>query len=193
MKVMVVYAHPVETSFNAAIFATVKDALVRGGHTVDACDLYAESFPAIMSRADRLLYHTIPDNRALAAPWIERLLAADALALVFPTWVFGPPAILKGFCEKVFVPGVGFEIIDGKTRGCMTNLKRLGAVSTYGGNRLRALLAGDPPRKLVTRALRFYAGPATPVSYLGCYDMNRNGETALKAFLAKVDAEYSKW
>jgi NAD(P)H dehydrogenase (quinone) len=193
VKVLVVYAHPVETSFNSAIFATVKDALTRNRHIVDACDLYAENFPAIMSRADRLLYHTIPDNRALAAPWIERLLAADALVLVFPTWVFGPPAILKGFCEKVFLPGLAFEIVDGKTRGAMRNLKRLGAVSTYGGNRLRALLAGDPPRKLVTRALKFYAGAGTPVSYLGCYDMNRNSEATLKAFLEEVRATYAAW
>jgi putative NADPH-quinone reductase len=192
MKVMVVCAHPVETSFNAAVFSTVKDALTRAGHAVDACDLYAENFPAIMSRADRLLYHAVPDNRALAAPWIERILAADALALVFPTWVFGPPAILKGYCEKVFLPGVAFEIENGKTRGTMTNLRRLGAVVTYGGNRLRAVLAGDPPRKLVTRALRFYARGA-PVSYLGCYDMNRNSEATLKAFLEKVRATYAAW
>jgi len=113
MRVMVVYAHPVETSFNGAIYATVTEALQKGGHEVDACDLYAENFPAIMSREDRLLYHEIPANRALARPWIERLEAAEALVLVFPTWVFAPPAILKGFCEKVFVPGVAFELIDG--------------------------------------------------------------------------------
>ena len=73
MRVMVVYAHPVETSFNAAIFATVQESLRAGGHEVDACDLYAENFPAIMSRDDRLLYHKVPDNRVLARPWIERL------------------------------------------------------------------------------------------------------------------------
>jgi len=193
MKVMVVYAHPVETSFHAAIFATVKDALTRRGHTVDACDLYAENFPAIMSRADRLLYHEIPANRALAAPWIDRLLAADALVLVFPTWVFGPPAILKGFCEKVFQPGVAFELVDGKVRGALRHLKRVGGVSTYGGTRLRAFLAGDPPRKLIKRMLRAYVGPAASVSYLGCYDMNRNQAPELKAFLARVDATYAAW
>jgi NAD(P)H dehydrogenase (quinone) len=72
MRVMVVYAHPVETSFNAAIYGVVTETLRKRGHEVDACDLYAENFPAIMSREDRLLYHTIPANRALAAPWIER-------------------------------------------------------------------------------------------------------------------------
>jgi len=193
MKAMVVYAHPVETSFNAAIFATVKETLRQRGHEVDACDLYAENFPAILTREDRLLYHEIPANRALALPWIERLEAADALVLVFPTWVFGPPAILKGFCEKVFLPGVAFELADGKVRGALRHLKRLGGVSTYGGTRLRALLAGDPPRRLLTRILRFYVGPGVPVSYLGCYDMNRIDEVRGKAFLDKVRAAYSTW
>jgi putative NADPH-quinone reductase len=193
MRVMVVYAHPVETSFNAAIYATVTETLKQRGHEIDACDLYAENFPAIMSRADRLLYHEIPANRALARPWIERLVAAEALVMVFPTWVFAPPAILKGFCEKVFVPGFAFELVDGKVRGAMRHLKRVGGVSTYGGTRLRAFLAGDPPRKLLTRVLRAYVGPAVPVSFMGCYDMNRIDEARGRAFLDKVRGAYSGW
>jgi NAD(P)H dehydrogenase (quinone) len=193
MRVMVVYAHPVETSFNAAIYAAVTATLKQRGHEIDACDLYAENFPAIMSRADRLLYHEIPANRALARPWIERLEAAEALVMVFPTWVFAPPAILKGFCEKVFVPGFAFELVDGKVRGAMRHLKRVGGVSTYGGTRVRAFLAGDPPRKLLTRILRAYVGPAVPVSFMGCYDMNRIDEARGRAFLDKVRATYSGW
>jgi NAD(P)H dehydrogenase (quinone) len=193
MRVMVVYAHPVETSFNAAIYAAVKEILEQRGHEIDACDLYAENFPAIMSRADRLLYHEIPANRALARPWIERLEAAEALVMVFPTWVFAPPAILKGFCEKVFVPGFAFELVDGKVRGAMRHLKRVGGVSTYGGTRLRAFLAGDPPRKLLTRILRAYVGSTVPVSFMGCYDMNRIDEARGRAFLDKVRAAYSGW
>lgn len=193
MRVMVVYAHPVAESFNAAVYAIVTDTLRARGHEVDACDLYAENFPAIMSREDRLLYHEIPANRALARPWIERLEKAEALVLLFPTWVFGPPAILKGFLEKVFVPGVAFELVDGKVRGALKHLKRIGGVSTYGGTRVRAFLAGDPPRKIFSRILRAYVGPSVPVTYLGCYDMNRNREPELKAFLAKVKASYSSW
>ena len=133
MRVMVVYAHPVETSFNAAVYRTVTEALRGAGHEVDACDLYAENFPAIMSREDRLLYHTVPANRALAEPWIRRLEATEALVMVFPTWMFGPPAILKGFLDKVFVPGFAFELVDGKLQGALKHLKRVGGVSTYGG------------------------------------------------------------
>ncbi len=193
MRVMVVYAHPVETSFNAAIFAAVTETLRGRGHEIDACDLYAENFPAIMSREDRLLYHEIPANRALALPWIERLEAAQALVMVFPTWVFAPPAILKGFCEKVFLPGIAFELVDGRVRGALKHLKRVGGVSTYGGTRWRAFLAGDPPRKLLTRTMRAYAGPSVPVSFLGCYDMNRIDEVRGNAFLEKVRAAYARW
>jgi putative NADPH-quinone reductase len=193
MRVMVVYAHPVDSSFNAAVYATVIKALRGAGHQVDACDLYAESFPAVMSREDRLLYHQSPDNRALAEPWIKRLEAAEALVMVFPTWVFGPPAILKGFLEKVFVPGFAFELVNGKVQGALRHLRRVGGVSTYGGTRWRALLAGDPPRKLFTRILRAYVGPGVPISYLGCYDMNRNQTPELKAFLARVRATYAAW
>jgi putative NADPH-quinone reductase len=146
-----------------------------------------------MSREDRLLYHEVPANRALARPWIERLEAAQGLVMVFPTWVFGPPAILKGFCEKVFLPGVAFELVDGKVRGALRHLKRVGGVSTYGGTRWRALLAGDPPRKLFSRSLRAYVGPAAPITYLGCYDMNRNREPELKAFLERVRRTYAGW
>ncbi len=193
MRVMVVYAHPVETSFNAAIFAAIKETLGGRGHEVDACDLYSENFPAIMSREDRLLYHDIPANRALARPWIERLETAEALVMVFPTWVFAPPAILKGFCEKVFLPGVAFKLVDGKVRGAMRHLKQIGGVSTYGGTRWRAFLAGDPPRRLFTRSLRAYVGPSGPITFQGCYDMNRIDEARGRVFLDKVRATYSAW
>src|SRR5260370_12259785 len=193
MRVMVVYAPPVEASFNAAIHRVVVETLRSRGHEVDDCDLYAESFPAIMSREDRLLYHDIPANRALAKPWIDRLEAAEALVLVFPTWVFGPPAILKGFLEKVFLPGVAFDLVDGKVRGALRHLKRVGGVSSYGGTRWRAFLAGDPPRKLFTRMLRAYVGPGVPISFMGCYDMNRHDEARLQALLERVRGAYSTW
>ena len=193
MRVMVVYAHPVETSFNAAVYRTVTEALRGACHEVDACDLYAENFPAIMSREDRLLYHTVPANRVLAEPWIRSLEAAEALVMVFPTWMFGPPAILKGFLDKVFVPGFAFELVNGKLQGALKHLKRVGGVSTYGGTRWRALLAGDPPRKIFSRVLRAYVGPGVQISFLGCYDMNRNQKPELEAFLARVRAAYSGW
>lgn len=193
MKVHVVFAHPVEDSFNAAVFRTVVETLAARGHAVDACDLYAENFPAIMSREDRTLYHDPSRNRALAGPWMERLLAAEALVLVFPAWIYGPPAILKGWLEKVLAPGVGFDLVDGGFVGTLTNLKRVEGFVTYGGSRFRAWLAGDPPRKLFTRTLRAYVGPGARIRHLGKYSMDLSTDADRRAHLDKVRRALAAW
>ena len=67
----------------------------------------------------------------------------------------GFPAILKGFIDKVFLPGVSFDLTTTATiRRRLHNIKRLGAVCTYGGARWRTFLMGDPPRRVVKRAMR---------------------------------------
>jgi NAD(P)H dehydrogenase (quinone) len=58
--------------------------------------------------------------------------------LVFPVWNFGYPAILKGFLDRVFLPGVSFRLVDGKVKPNLTHIRKLAAVTTYGGTRLRA-------------------------------------------------------
>ena len=114
MRVLVLYAHPVETSFGAAIHERIVGALKERGHDIDDCDLYAENFDPRLSREERLAYHEVGANIAPVAGHVERLRAAEALILCFPVWNFGYPAILKGYFDRVFLPGVSFELVDGK-------------------------------------------------------------------------------
>jgi putative NADPH-quinone reductase len=108
--------------------------------------------------------------------------------LVFPVWNFGYPAILKGFFDRVFLPGVSFRLVDGRVRPNLTHIRRLAAVTTYGGTRLRAVLAGDPPRCCVTRHLWHVTRPAR-TRYLALYDMNRADRVRRERFLARVGRE----
>ena len=188
MRVLVLYAHPVETSYGAALHAAVLDGLAAAGHSVDDCDLYAEGFDPVMSRAERLAYHTVPDNRSGVADYVRRLAAADAVVLVHPVWNFGYPAILKGFVDRVFLPGVSFRIEDGRVKPALHNVGTLMAVATYGADRLRAVLAGDPPRKLATRVLRATIRPGARIRYLAHYDMNRSTDDTRARFLSRVRA-----
>jgi NAD(P)H dehydrogenase (quinone) len=188
MRVLVLYAHPVETSYGAALHAAVLSGLAAAGHTVDDCDLYAEGFEAVMSREERLAYHTVPDNQAGVADYVCRLTAADAVVLVHPVWNFGYPAILKGFVDRVFLPGVSFRIEDGRVKPALHNVGKLMAVATYGADRLRAFLAGDPPRKLATRVMRATIRPGASVRYLAHYDMNRSTPESRARFLDEVRA-----
>ncbi|MEM8579285.1 MAG: NAD(P)H-dependent oxidoreductase [Pseudomonadota bacterium] len=185
VRAMVLAAHPMKDSFNAALHAQALDSLTARGWDVDDCDLYAEGFDPVMSAQDRRTYHDVPDNLKQVQGYVDRLRAADALILVFPVWNFGYPAMLKGFFDRVFLPGVSFRLEDGKVLPNLTRIRRLAAVTTYGGTRVRAMLCGDPPRKCVTRAVWHVCRPRT-TKYLALYDMNRASQGKREAFLAHV-------
>lgn len=186
MRVLVIYAHPVETSFAAALHAAIVESLTTAGHEVDDCDLYAEGFDPVLSRDERIGYHDTDTNRLPVQSYVDRLLAADALVLSYPVWNFGFPAMLKGFFDRVFLPGVSFRLADGKVWPALSNIRKLAAVTTYGGSRWRAMLMGDPPRKVVKRLLRITIRPGAGVRYLALYDLNRAGQDDRAAFLSRI-------
>jgi NAD(P)H dehydrogenase (quinone) len=188
MRVLVLFAHPVETSYGAALHRTVVETLTAAGHQVDDCDLYAEEFAPVLTRAERMGYHDLATNQVPVQAYVERVLAAEALVVVTPVWNFGWPAMLKGFFDRVFLPGVSFKMKDGKVVPALHNIKKLAIVTTYGGARWRALLMGDPPRLVGTRVLRAVIAPLAPVKYLALYDMNRQTDAGRGAFLGKVAA-----
>jgi NAD(P)H dehydrogenase (quinone) len=193
MRVLVLYAHPDPESFAAALHRTIVEALVAAGHEVDDCDLYAEGFNPVLSREERVGYHDLANNQRPVASYIERLQGAEALVLSYPVWNFGFPAMLKGFFDRVFLPGVSFRLVDGKVRPALWNIRKLAAVTTYGGARYRALMMGDPPRKIVKRVVRAVCHPSARPLYLAHYDMNRSTLETRAAFLAEVRQRLGEW
>ncbi|MFK8034633.1 MAG: NAD(P)H-dependent oxidoreductase [Hyphomicrobiales bacterium] len=193
MRVLVIYAHPVETSFNAAMHKCVVESLLEAGHEVDDCDLYAEGFDAVLSREERLNYHDIEINQRPVASYVERVMNAEAVVMVHPIWNFGLPAILKGFMDRVYLPGVSFHLQDGKLSPGLTHINKLACVVTYGATRFRAMVLGDPPRKIATRMMRAMIKPGAPVWYLAQYDMNNVTPTQLETHMQKVRDKMSKF
>lgn len=191
-RALVLFAHPCPESFSSALHARVVETLRGRGWEVDDCDLNREGFNPVLSEAERRGYHEVGANLAPVAGYVERLRAAEALVMVFPVWNFGYPAILKGFLDRVFLPGVSFRLEDGKVRPNLTHIRRLAAVTTYGGTRMRALLVGDPPRKSFTRAVWHVCRPDR-MKYLALYDMNRATDAARGAFLARVGHEMERF
>lgn len=194
MRILVLYAHPVETSFVAGLHRTVVEQLTRAGHEVDDCDLNAEGFDPVMSRQDRIDYHQVDGNQSRIAREVGRLKAAEALVFVYPVWNFGFPAILKGYLDRVWVPGVAFTI---DTQGTLTptlrHVRRLAAVCTYGGERWRAMLMSDPPRRSIKRMVRAHIAAGSPCDYLACYDMNHTTLARREAFLRRVETTFAAW
>jgi len=191
-RALVLFAHPCPESFSAALHREVVDTLEGRGWQVDDCDLNAEGFSPVLTVTERRGYHDTAANIGPVREYVERLRAAEALVMVFPVWNFGYPAMLKGFLDRVFLPGVSFRLEDGKVKPNLTHIKRLAAVTTYGGTRLRAMLAGDPPRRSVTRAVWHVCRPMK-MRYLALYDMNRATDGARGAFLGRVRKEMEEF
>jgi len=194
MRVHVIHAHPVESSFNRALFTAVVDELTAKGHEVDALNLYDAGFDAVLSREERLAYHDVPGNLTDAVkPYVDRLMAAEALVFVHPVWNYGYPAILKGYFDRIFLPGVSFILEGGGDRGRLVpnfkNIQKVAFVTTYGGNRWRTMVMGDPPRRLARRWAWATFRTSRPPKYLALYDMNNCTPEGLSGFISKVRAE----
>lgn len=186
MRVLLLHAHPVEESFGRALHDLTVESLKTAGHEVDDCNLYEEDFDPVLSRHDRLVYHDYPENTKLVASHVERLEKAEGLVIVSPVWNFGFPAMLKGYFDRVWLPGVTFDLVDGKLTSKLKHIRKLGAVMTYGATPIRAFLAGNPPKKTVTRVIRGQLGLFTPVTFLAHYDMNNCTPETRALFMEKV-------
>ncbi|NCA82469.1 MAG: flavodoxin family protein [Opitutae bacterium] len=110
MNILILLGHPAPNSFNHALAVAVRDALQADGHRVSFHDLHAEGFDPLLP-ADE-----IPQAAGLP-PDIRRhcdeLKAADGIVIVHPNWWGQPPAVLKGWIDRVVRPGVAYRFEEG--------------------------------------------------------------------------------
>ncbi len=110
MTISVILAHPNRESFNHAIAATAVKTVDQNGHGVYFHDLYQEQFDP------RLPTEEI-QKEARLPPEIERhcseISEADGIIVIHPNWWGQPPAILKGWVDRVLRPGVAYEFLEG--------------------------------------------------------------------------------
>ncbi|THD48200.1 MAG: flavodoxin family protein, partial [Bradyrhizobium sp.] len=112
MRILYVYCHPLPDSFHAAIRAAALTALRPAGHAIDLLDLYAESFVPVLPAEACRNYRDPPRNQIGVENEVARLKSADALVVQFPTWCFGPPAMFKGFLDRLLLPGVAMDMSE---------------------------------------------------------------------------------
>ena len=189
MKILYVFCHPLPESFHYALRAEALAGLAAAGHEVDLFDLYAERFDPVLSEDGRRHYHDEAVNQRGLEPVIARLQAAEAIVVQFPTWCFGPPAMLKGFFDRVFMPGVAFDLSDpANVKPMLANIRKIAGIVTYGRPRLMALWMGDPPRKIVTRYLRWFAGKGAKAEFHALYHLNVATLAQREGFMRRVRA-----
>ena len=109
MKVSVILSHPSSRSFNHAIAEVVLDQLERAGHEIYFHDLYREEFDPVLPKEEIL-------KDALLAPILKNhcreIAETDIIIIIHPNWWGQPPAMLKGWIDRVIRPGIAYEFIE---------------------------------------------------------------------------------
>jgi NAD(P)H dehydrogenase (quinone) len=110
MKVSLILAHPRSGSFNHAIAEMARNTLQSCGYQVIFHDLYQEGFDPILH------YDEIPKDATLdpiVRKHCEEIASVEGIIIVHPNWWGMPPAILKGWVDRVIRPGVAYEFLEG--------------------------------------------------------------------------------
>lgn len=110
MNVSVILGHPSRESFNHAIADAAVNALRDNGQSVSFHDLYAEKFDSALP-ARELSKDGIVDP--IVKRHCDEIASADGIVVIHPNWWGQPPAVLKGWIDRVLRPGVAYEFIEG--------------------------------------------------------------------------------
>ncbi len=195
MKLLLVYCHPDPESFGSAIRHTALATLRAAGHELREIDLYAEGFDPVMSATERRSYLVdTQQNIAAVAPHVEALRWAEGWVVIYPTWYYSMPAMLKGWLDRVWLPGVAFEVAPAKERritGRLKNIRSFVGITTSGSPWWWLKVIGDPGRSIFMKALRPVYARRCKMKWLQLHNMNHVTAADREAFLAKVRRELS--
>ena len=188
MRVLVIFAHPLGDSYAATLRDTVVAALEAGGHTVDLCDLYQEDFDPILSAQEWRDYENTSENTRAVSRQVERLRQAEGIIFVFPSWWYGMPAILKGYFDRVWLPGVAFEFGPQAIRPLLMSIRMFGVVTTTGAPEwFTRIYMGNPSRKVLMRGLaRLVVAPRAERFWLALYGMENATDAKRTEFIEQV-------
>ena len=109
MKISVILAHPNRGSFNYAIADTAAATLREAGHTIFFHNLYAEKFDPLLPYPEIARDAVLPP---VVADHCREIASADGIVIVHPNWWGMPPAILKGWIDRVLRPGIAYRFAE---------------------------------------------------------------------------------
>jgi putative NADPH-quinone reductase len=150
MKISVILAHPRPGSFNHAIADEAASMLRKSGHAVTVHDLYQEQFDPVLPQ-DEIPRDALPDP--VIARHCREIATADGIVFVHPDWWGMPPAILKGWIDRVLRPGIAYRFAETDTgEGIPEGLLVAGAVLVFNTSNTPAVreqeVFGDPLERI---------------------------------------------
>lgn len=188
-RCLIVLAHPGEESLGRHLALRLED-LARGqGWQVTLRDLCAEGFDPRLTAGEMALFRQGLPGKAGAE--MAELAAAEVLVLVFPTWWFGFPAVLKGWLDRVWAPGLAYAPVPElrKMEARLTGLRAVLAVTTLGAPGFWDwLVMRRPLRRVLRRGIVAPCAPQARVLWRALY----RAEDVAPARLARFEARLAR-
>ena len=193
MRVLVVYSHPSPSSYTASVLSRVLAGLDAGGHDVDVIDLYAIGFDPMLCAEERFRSGDDPLTAPVVRNHIALVRSASALVFLHPTWWSGPPAMLKGWIERVFVADVAYTVgRSGRMRSRLRHIRHLVVVTSHGSAKHVNMIEGESGKLLFGRSLRRLISLRGRFRWIALYNIDRSTLAQRQAHLAHVEATMSR-
>lgn len=196
MKSLVVIAHPLSDSLCHTMARASIEALSAAGHDVEVEDLYQAEYSPSLTVSERQSYYRLPFDASGVQPQIERLLSAEALVLVFPTWWFGFPAMLKGWFDRVWAPGIAYDHASdlGPIKPRLHNLRITLAITSLGSPWwVDRLVLRQPVRRILRTALLGTCAPACRFEMLSIYKAECLTTAQVHAYCSRIQKAIARW
>jgi len=196
MRCLVVKAHPLSESLCSQITLRVIGELQSVGHEVTLEDLYEEDFEAAMTCAERASYYDGPYSTQAVETQVRRLLWAEAIVLVFPTWWFSFPAILKGWFDRVWGPGVAYDHSAGygPIKARLHNLREMLVVTSLGAPRwVDWVIMRQPLKKTLKTAILSTCAPRCRLRMVSLYQSESLTPLQVNQFWSRIQRILAKW
>ncbi len=196
MRCLVVVAHPLEDSLCKSLADAAIARLKQRGHEVQVEDLYETGFGAALTAKERASYYAGMYDRSAVRDETARLLETEALVVVFPTWWFGFPAVLKGWFDRIWAPGVAYDHANdlGPIKPRLLGLKKTLAVTTLGASWwMDKLVLRQPVKRVLQIALLGACAPACTFQMLSLYNAERLSNDKMQDFQTRIEAVLDRW
>jgi NAD(P)H dehydrogenase (quinone) len=192
MKVLLVFTHPSPQSYTAAVLVRALAGLATGGHEVDVIDLYAEGFDPQLTADERFRSGDDPATDPHVQRQVELLRRAEAVVFVHPTWWSGPPAMLKGWLDRVWVSDVAYTVgRRGRLRPALRHVRRLVVITSHGSSKIVNMVEGESGKLLFGRSLRRLIAPFGRFRWISLYNIDRATPARREAHLTRVEKAMS--
>jgi NAD(P)H dehydrogenase (quinone) len=196
MRCLLVTAHPLPGSLCQTLANTALEALKAGGHELVLENLYAQDFSPTLRANERAGYYETPYSASAVQAQAQRLQEADVLVLCFPTWWFGFPAILKGWFDRVWVPGVAYDHARdlGAIQPRLPLLKRVLVITSLGSPWwVDKFVIRQPVKRILKTAILGTCAPQAKFEMLSIYSSEKLAKEKVQAFQRRVSHCVSKW